>query len=85
MHTYRSTTALVHILHLLSLLHTKSLTLALATDPPLRLKRDARVPASNGSMHGSASHFERGRCLAIKSGLVPGTTDDVFPEVAACS
>jgi hypothetical protein len=82
MHTHRSTTALVHVFHLLSLINSKSLTLTLTTNPPLRLKRDARIPASNGSMHGSASHFERGRRLAIKSGLVPGRTDNVFPEVA---
>jgi hypothetical protein len=82
MNTHRSTTALVHILDILSMLNSKSLTLTLTTNPPLRLKRDTRIPASYGSMNSSASRIERGRCLAIKSGLVSGRANDVFPEVA---
>jgi hypothetical protein len=82
MHTHRSTTALVHILDLLSLLNSKSLTLTLTTNPPLRLKRDAGIPVSNGSMNSSASHIERRRRLAIESGLVSGRIDNFFPEVA---
>ena len=65
MHLHSATTALVHILDLLSLLNIKSLALTLTANPPLRLKHNARIPASNRSVHSPTSHVGGGRRLTI--------------------
>lgn len=85
MHAHSSTTALMHILNLLALLHIKYLALTLPTNPPLRLQSNARIPAADRSASSPASHFDCWRRLAIESSLVAGGLDDVFPEVASRS
>jgi hypothetical protein len=84
MHLHSSTTALVHILNLLSLLNIESLALTLTTDPPFSLDCNARIPASNRSLYNPASEIDSWWRLAIKSSLVTGGLNDVFPEVTSC-
>jgi len=84
MHLHSSTTTLMHILDLLSLLDTESLALALPTNPPFSLESNARIPASDRSLHGPACDIHRWWRLAIESGLVASGFDDVFPQVASC-
>lgn len=83
-HFHSPTTSLVHVLDLLPLLDVKCLALTLSINPPFGFERNTRVPASDRCVRGPAGHVNDWRRLAVESGLVAGSFDDVFPEVASC-